>query len=284
MPEEVRLTGSNDDREGPVRGAFAFGGSGLVTLLTDFGSRDPFVGLMKLRIYARFAAARIVDLTHELPAFRPAAGAFWLEQARLWSPPGTVHVAVVDPGVGTARRLLAAEIDGQAFLGPDNGLLGAVLASGQPRVFEIDPAGLARFGLAAPSATFHGRDVLAPLAAELAAARLAVDELGPPVASWVPSPIPSARPCDGGWEGEVLLVDRYGNAFTNLPPPARAGAVVAAAGRRLPVVRTYGDAPPGTAVALANSFGVLEVAVVSGDAAAGIGLRPGDPVRVEEGR
>lgn len=261
-----------------------FRACGLVTLLTDFGLRDPFVGLMKAQVYARFADARIVDLTHDLPAFRPAAAAFWLERARHWCPAGTVHVGVVDPGVGTARRLLAAELGAQAFLGPDNGLLGAVLDAGRPRVREIDLAGLARFGLGAPSATFHGRDVLAPLAAELAAGRLGVADLGPPVSSWVPSPIPWPRaPGAVGWDGEILFIDRYGNAFTNLhplPEPVPPGTRVEVAGRRLPLVRTYGDAPPGTAVVLANSFRVLEVAVVSGDAGAELGLRPGDPVRV----
>jgi S-adenosylmethionine hydrolase len=269
----------------PPRGdTGAFRPAGLVTLLTDFGLRDPFVGLMKAQVHARLPGARIVDLTHDLPPYRPAIAAFWLERARHWCPPGTVHVAVVDPGVGTSRRLLAAEAGGQAFLGPDNGLLGAVLAGGAARVWAIDPAGLGRFGLGTPSATFHGRDILAPLAAELAAGRAAAAHLGPVVTDWRPSAIPVPRPTADGLEGEILLVDRYGNAFTNLPAAvlgARPGPVaLEVAGRRLPVVRTYGDAPPGTAVALANSFGVLEVAVVTGDAAAELGLRTGDPVRL----
>jgi S-adenosylmethionine hydrolase len=257
--------------------------SGLVTLLTDFGLCDPFVGLMKAQVYGRLPGARIVDLTHDLPPYRPAVAAFWLERARRWCPSGTVHVAVVDPGVGTTRRLLAAEVGGQAFLGPDNGLLGAVLAGGATHAWSIDMAGLGRFGLGTPSATFHGRDILAPLAAELAAGRVTAAELGPAVSDWRPSAIPVPRPSAGGLEGEILLVDRYGNAFTNLPADVlgtQAGAVLEAAGRRLPVVRTYGDAPPGAAVALANAFGVLEVAVVTGDAASELGLRAGDPVRL----
>jgi S-adenosylmethionine hydrolase len=257
--------------------------TGLVTLLTDFGLRDPFVGLMKAQVYGRLPCARIVDLTHDLPPYRPAVAAFWLERARHWCPPGTVHVAVVDPGVGTARRLLAAEVGGQAFLGPDNGLLGAVLAEDSARVWSIDPAGLGRFGLGTPSATFHGRDVLAPLAAELAAGRVTAADLGPVVTDWRPSAIPTPRPAADGLKGEILLVDRYGNAFTNVSADVlgtRAGAVLEVAGRRLPIVRTYGDAPPGTAVALANSFGVLEVAVVTGDAASELDLRTGDPVRL----
>jgi S-adenosylmethionine hydrolase len=267
----------------PSDGSGGFQPTGLVTLLTDFGLRDPFVGLMKAQVYGRLPGARIVDLTHDLPPYRPAVAAFWLERARHWCPPGTVHVAVVDPGVGTARRLLVAEVGGQAFLGPDNGLLGAVLAARSTHAWSIDLARLGRFGLGSPSATFHGRDVLAPLAAELAAGRATAADLGSAVTDWRPSAIPVPRPAAGGLEGEILLVDRYGNAFTNLPSDAldaRAGAVLEVAGRRLPTVRTYGDAPPGTAVALANSFGVLEVAVVTGDATAELGLRTGDPVRL----
>jgi S-adenosylmethionine hydrolase len=271
--------------EGPRPGTPAgFRPTGLVTLLTDFGLRDPFVGLMKAQVYARLPGAQIVDLTHDLPPFRPAVAAFWLERARRWCPPGTVHVAVVDPGVGTARRLLVAEVDGQAFLGPDNGLLGAVLAGGSTQTWSIDAAGLGRFGLGTPSATFHGRDILAPLAADLAAGRVTAADLGPVVTDWQPSAIPSPQATPGGLEGEILLVDRYGNAFTNVPADVlgsqASAAVLEVAGRRLPVVRTYGDSPPGTAVALANSLGVLEVAIVTGNAASEFGLRPGDPVRL----
>jgi S-adenosylmethionine hydrolase len=253
----------------------------VVTLTTDFGVRDPFVGLMKVQIHARCPAAHVVDFTHDLPAFQPAAAAFWLERARRWCPPGTVHVVVVDPGVGTARRLLAAEAGGQRFVGPDNGVLGEVLATGAVRVHAIDAERLARFGLGAPSATFHGRDVLAPVAAELAAGRVSLAELGDEVADWVPSAIPKPRRGDDGLHGEVLLLDRYGNAFTNLPgEAATVGATVEVVGRRLPVVRTYGDATPGDAVALANSFGVVEIAVARGDAGAAFGLSPGVPVRL----
>jgi S-adenosylmethionine hydrolase len=242
---------------------------------------------MKVAMYARLPNARIVDLTHDLPAFRPAAGAFWLDRCRRWCPPGTVHVAVVDPGVGTSRRLLTAIAGGQVFVGPDNGLLGTILAEPDAIAREIDAATRERLGFAPASATFHGRDILAPIAAELAGGRIGLAHLGPAVKDWVPSPlaVPVAR--DGGLDGEVLLLDRFGNAFTNLPAGAAARLrrpTLAVLGHRLPIVRTYGEAAEGSAVAVANSFGVLEVAVVAGDAGRTIpGLEPGVPVRLAEG-
>jgi S-adenosylmethionine hydrolase len=283
MSQEVQRLTSGHALEGPARGAFAF--SGVVTLLTDFGLTDPFVGLVKVAILGRCPGARIVDLCHLLPPFSPAAGAFWLERASRSCPPGTVHVAVVDPGVGTGRRLLAGIAAGQAFLGPDNGLLGAILTPDDP-VRVIDPARYGAFGLGPPSATFHGRDVLGPLAGELAAGRLALADLGPPAGTWVPSPVPRPVERAGRWEGAVILVDHYGNAFTNLPSELLAGrpaAALSVAGRRVPVVGTYGEAVPGTAVAVANSFGVLEIAIVTGDAGRELGLVPGTPVGLEPG-
>jgi S-adenosylmethionine hydrolase len=123
--------------------------------------------------------------------------------------------------------------------------------------------------------------VLAPVAAELAAGRVSVAELGDEVTDWAPSAVPRPVRGDGGLHGEVLLLDRYGNAFTNLPGDvATVGATVEIVGRRLPLVRTYGDATPGDPVALVNSFGVVEIAVATGDAGAALGLYPGVPVRL----
>lgn len=260
----------------------------LVTLTTDFGTHDPFVGLMKAQVLARCPEARIVDLTHEVRPFRPEAAAFWMERVPQWCPPGTVHVAVVDPCVGTTRRLLAVEAFGQRFLAPDNGLLAGVVARSDAAVYEIGDEVITRFALGARSATFHGRDVLAPLAGELAAGRAAPADFGPRVTAPCAS---AARPGaavagDDGAAGAIVWIDRYGNAFTSLPGArvgGRPGAALEVAGRSVPVVRTYGDAPPGTAVALVNSFGVLEVAVVQGSAAEALGLTVGTPVRLVAG-
>jgi S-adenosylmethionine hydrolase len=264
----------------------------IVTFTTDFGTRDPFVGLMKAQVLARCREARLVDLTHEVPAFHPEAAGFWMERVHRWCPPGTVHVAVVDPGVGTSRRLLAVDAHGQRFLAPDNGLLHAVLASPGAQAFEIGADAGARFGLGRRSATFHGRDVLAPLAGEIAAGRATSADLGPRIHDWrdgteraaagAAAHTPGARPMHGG----VVWIDRYGNAFTSLPEEALAALgtpVVRVAGQVLPVVRTYGDAPAGALVALANSFGVVEVARVEGSAAEALGLEIGSPVELAEG-
>jgi len=263
----------------------AAGVAPIVALTTDFGTRDLFVGLMKVQVHARCPAARVVDLTHELPAFDPAAGAFWLERAARWCPAGTVHVAVVDPGVGSARRLLAAVAGGQVFLGPDNGLLGAVLES-PGRAHVIDLGRLERLGLGVPSATFHGRDVLAPLAAELAAGRVEVEALGPAIDDWVRSPVPRPTRERRGWRGAVVLLDRYGNAFTNLGPKqigAASNPVIVVKSLRLPLRRTYRDVPAGSPLALVNSFDAIEIAVAQGDAGAQLELRPGTPVWLEAG-
>jgi S-adenosylmethionine hydrolase len=257
----------------------------LVTLTTDFGTRDPFAGLMKVQLLARCPEARIVDLTHEIPAFRPAAAAFWLERVPHWCPAGTVHVAVVDPGVGTARRLLVVEAFGQWFLAPDNGLLGGLLLRPEAVVHEIAPECTTRFALGARSATFHGRDVLAPLAGELAAGRATPADLGPRITDAWREPGRPAAACAAraGADGVVIWVDRYGNAYTSLAADRVAADCVAAlevAGRTLPLLRTYGDAAPGTAIALVNSFGVVEVAVVQGSAAEVLRLEVGTPVRL----
>ncbi len=263
--------------------AVGFRPSGVVTLLSDFGSRDPFVGLMKGAILALAPAARLVDLGHECDAYDVAAAAFWLARGFGYFAAGAVHLAVVDPGVGSTRRALAAVAGGHAFVGPDNGLLAEALAGAGPfEVIELDPVRAGRGG--EPSATFHGRDLFAPAAARLCAgAPLA--SLGRPLdpASLAPSPLPAPRREGGALAGEVVLVDRFGNLITNLgadPRAAGAGARVQWAGGELPLSRTYADAAPGAPLALVNSFGVVEIAVREGSAAAAFGLGRGSRVRL----
>lgn len=267
--------------------------SGIITLLTDFGERDPFVGVMKGVILGRFGAARIVDLTHQLDVFAPAAAGFWLERSFRWFPRGTVHVAVVDPGVGTARGILAAEVDGHVFLAPDNGLLPPVLASateGAPVIVKVELTKLATlFNLPKPSATFHGRDVFAPIAAELAADRVWMEELGTERldrGAVVPSPL-RAPVVDGGVvTGSIVTIDHFGNAITNVRAKQLAKLtrpVVSVAGRELRLVKTYGEARRGELVALVGAFDALEVSEVEGSAAKALALTPGTPVVIREG-
>ena len=152
-------------------------------MTTDFGLRDPFVGVMKGQVLRRFAAAQLVDLTHEVLAHWPAEAGFWLGRSFQYFPTGTVHVAVVDPGVGSAREIAVVEAEGHLFLAPDNGLLAGVLErlTQRPVLRHLDEGILPGSGIHRPSATFHGRDIFAPLAAEIAAGRLALAALGPEV-------------------------------------------------------------------------------------------------------
>ena len=259
---------------------------GVITLTTDFGQQDPFVGVMKGRIYERFPAARIVDLTHEILAHWPAEAGFWLARAFGYFPRGTVHVAVVDPGVGTARDILLVEAAGHLLLAPDNGLLAPVLT----RVVDatvrcIDAAGLGRFGLGRASATFHGRDIFAPLAAELAAGRVAPAELGPVQSTWVPAWVEDPRANAGAVHGVVITVDHFGNLISNIDSRWLGGLIephVYAGNRVLPIRRTYGDVRPGEFLALVNSFDVVEIACAEGSAADALGLSRGAPVVVRD--
>lgn len=259
--------------------------NGIVTLLTDFGSLEPFTGAMKGRILAACPKARIVDLTHELTAYRVAEASFWIERLRLDFPAGTVHLAIVDPGVGTARRLIAVALDGQVLLGPDNGLLGGVAGLPGAKVRAVSPALLARLN-PTPSSTFHGRDLFAPLAGQLASGRIGFEDVGKEVGDVKPPVLPQPRRTPGGIEGQVLLIDRYGNAFSNIDMTASEFSKIEAVtfgARVLVPVRTYGEAPRGTCVALVNAFGVVEAACVEGNAAEALGLGPGDPVAIRLG-
>jgi S-adenosyl-L-methionine hydrolase (adenosine-forming) len=263
-------------------GGHGFLPCGVVTLITDFGITDPFVGAMKGRILQHCAAAQCVDLTHGITPFRPAEAAFWLEHLRHDFPPGTIHVAVVDPGVGTARRLLAVCLGDQLFLGPDNGLLGGLARQPGAQARAVAAEMLDRLS-PSPSATFHGRDLLAPLAGRLAGSLIAFDDLGSVVSDSVESPVPDPRVAAGMIQGEVLLVDHYGNLFSNIDltlvvnneiRSVRFGA------RELPWKRTYRDAQPGECIALLNAFGVIEAACVEGRASDVLQLGPGAPVSV----
>lgn len=260
--------------------------SGIITLTTDFGLRDPFVGVMKGAILSRFRAACIVDLTHDILAHWPAEAGFWLNRSFEYFPRGTLHVSVVDPGVGTARELLAVQARGHLMLAPDNGLLAEVIdAIPQAQVIRIDAAALASLGLRAASATFHGRDIFAPLAAELASGRLRPEALGSPTTQFVPSWLEAvvvARDCVSG---VIVTVDHFGNLLTNIDAKWLAPMVephVYAGHQILPVRRTYAEAKPGENLALINSFGVLEIACAEGHAADKMGLSRGAPVSVRD--
>lgn len=261
--------------------------SGVITITTDFGHRGPFVGVMKGVMLSRFPQARIIDLTHEILAHWPAEAGFWLARSFGYFPAGTVHVAVVDPGVGTARDIVAVSAAGQVFLAPDNGLL-APLVGRYPDapVIQLDAVQLARLGIQQPSATFHGRDIFAPVAAELAAGRCTAAELGVRVQSLVPSWVDDPVLDGHIVHGVVISIDHFGNLITNIDsawlkrfalPQVHTGH------HTFKVARTYGDERPGEYLALVNSFGVIEIARAEQSAAEGLGLSRGAPVSVREG-
>jgi S-adenosylmethionine hydrolase len=262
--------------------------TGLVTLTSDFGLRDAYLGEMKGVMLGIAPGLGLCDLSHQIGAQDIAHGARVLRLACPRFPVGTVHLAVVDPGVGMRRRAIVAVARGHALVAPDNGLLDPVLGElgGQVEVYGIpDHAWLP----AVRSATFHGRDLFAPTAAALAAGLLTPDRLGPPL-PW--SPKPASRPHregDGLWVN-IVHIDRFGNLITDATEDDLAvwGAsdqrlgrrlrIVLGDGRDVPFVSTYGEAAPGELVALIGSHRELEVARVNGSAAETTGLRTGDPL------
>jgi S-adenosyl-L-methionine hydrolase (adenosine-forming) len=247
----------------------------VVTLLTDFGTADGYVGELKGVIAANAPGVSIVDVAHDIAA-HDVDGAR-LALARYWRrfPEGTVHLVVVDPGVGGARAALAVESEGRFLVGPDNGVLSPALLHAGARCVSLGiPSG------AAP--TFHGRDVFAPAAAELAHG-IALDALGEPCMAPEVRRTPEAtRRDDGVVMGVVISIDRFGNAVTNLM--ARRGGTVDVAGRAIPLRRAYADAAPGELVALVGSSGLVEIALREGNAAAMLALRRGAPVLLHPAR
>jgi len=260
--------------------------SGVITITTDFGHQGPFVGVIKGCILARFPQARIIDLTHEIVVHWPAEAGFWLARAYGYFPAGTVHVAVVDPGVGTSRNIIAVRAGGHYFVAPDNGLLAPVISrAGDAVIVRLGSVELARLGVTRPSATFHGRDIFAPVGAELAAGRCQLEDLGQAVdtfaPSWVDDPAVAARSVTG----VVITIDHFGNLITNIDAPLIERfrlPLVHAGNHSFPLLRTYGDARPGEYLALVNSFGVLEIARAENSAAEGLGLSRGAPVVVRD--
>jgi len=248
----------------------------LVALTTDFGLDDVYVGVMKGVILGVCPEACILDLTHGIPPQDVLAGCLALEAARPFLPHGTIHAAVVDPGVGTGRAAIAVRTERDAFVGPDNGLF-SFLEPGEIR--EARYLENPDLWLHPISATFHGRDVFAPVAAHLARG-LPWQELGPSAPEIYRIPLPRPTPGPEGLTGQVLTFDRFGNAITNLrtadlSPELRR---VQVAGREFPVGATYGHVAPGQPVALVGSSGRLELAVREGNARLTLGLSRGSPV------
>lgn len=248
----------------------------IITLVTDFGTADGYVGEMKGVLLAMAPESQIIDVSHEIAA-QDVEGAR-LAVARVWRrfPERTVHVVVVDPGVGSDRAALAIQSDGRFLVGPDNGVLSAALLIPGARAVALTvPAH------AAP--TFYGRDVFAPAAALLATGT-AIDLLGHPHEAPVIRRTPEVtKRADGVLVGQVIAVDRFGNLITNFVAPR--GGVVELQGRAIPLgPRSYADVHPGSIAALVGSTGLVEIAMRDGDAARALGLARGAEVLLRPSR
>ncbi|MDH4072651.1 MAG: SAM-dependent chlorinase/fluorinase [Gammaproteobacteria bacterium] len=256
--------------------------SGVITMTTDFGHKGPFAAVMTGVIIKRFRDATVIDLAHDIPAHWPPEAGFWLSRSYAYFPLGTVHIAIVDPGVGTEREIIVVQKDGHLFMAPDNGLLAPILECAD-RVCKLRHSGLGNFGVDSPSLTFHGRDIFAPLAAELAAGRITIDDIADDTTDWTPGWLDDPEVHGSKVTGIVVTVDAFGNLISNIDGALIAGfstPVVEIAGHRIEMKPTYGRASPGDYLALVNSFNVLEIARAEDSAANGLGCERGAPVVV----
>jgi S-adenosyl-L-methionine hydrolase (adenosine-forming) len=255
----------------------------LVTLTTDFGLVDHYVGTMKGVLLSRCPAVSIIDISHEIQQFSIYSGAYTIDQAAPYFPPGTIHLIIVDPGVGTARKPLLVEALGQFFIAPDNGVLSMIVnRDAKARAREIANR---KLWLSSPSSTFHGRDIFAPVAAALASGSVTSAEVGHtlPTIELLPD-LEAQQIKPGQWQGKLLSIDRFGNAITNFSTGefkkiASSRFSIGIGKRRITQFRTtFGEAPDGLCFAYFGSSGYVEVGVKEQSAASVLKLTPGAPV------
>ena len=253
----------------------------IVTLITDFGLSDHYVGTMKGVILSRCPDALLVDISHEIPPFSIYSAAYAIDQSAPYFPEGTVHVIVVDPGVGTARRPVCAEALGQYFVAPDNGVLSMVaLRAGKMRVRELTNRAL---WLPWISPTFHGRDIFAPTGAALASGSSRFEDVGPTLSRTEGLADLQPRQVQTGvWLGRILSVDRFGNAITNLKTSDFARVALAEFAIEIgehrvdTFCRTFGDAAPDVCFAFFGSSGYIELGINQQSAGGRLGISAGD--------
>lgn len=259
--------------------------SGIITLTTDFGHKDPFVGVMKGSILSRMPECRLVDLSHEIQPHWPAEAGFWLEKSYSYFPAGTLHLAVVDPEVGTERAILIVEADKHIFLAPDNGLLAPILRLGDAKAYQLSQEWLQQQNWPKISSTFHGRDILGPITAEIAAGREFPASLGTQTKDYVPSPVELPERANDSVHGVVITTDHFGNLITNIEASTIASfrtPIAYSGGKRFRFHNNYAQCKPGEYLALVNSFDVVEISRSQASAAEGLGLGRGTPVTVRE--
>ncbi len=257
----------------------------IITLTTDFGISDAYVGVMKGVILGINPNVQIVDITHAVPPQDIHEAAFLIHSAHRYFPEGTIHTVVVDPGVGSDRRAIVCQTDRASFVCPDNGTLTYLLqeienGDEQPtRVVEIENKD---YFLPAVSNTFHGRDIFAPVAAHLSLA-VPLGAIGPPVQNLVRLPIPMFYVSDHKLTGQIIKIDGFGNAITNIPEdalPTSMSTYEIQIGQTCltRINRAYAESEVGELLAIIGSFGMLEIAVNGGSAVERLGLKRGDSV------
>lgn len=255
----------------------------IITLLTDFGYEGEYVGVMKGVILNINPRCQLVDLTHQIAPQNILQAAFILHNSYQFFPKGTIHLVVVDPGVGTKRRPIILKKNGFLFIGPDNGVFSLVLQQGRYAAVEITPLSFWKLPV---SSTFHGRDIFAPVAAYLSLGR-EMSEFGPPVTNLQKIPWPQPIIEDKKIIGQIIFVDSFGNLVTNID---RDFFVSQIAGRQFKIrikkwslsclQDTYAQVPEGKLLALWGSAGFLEIAVNRGHAQRLLKVRPGDPITI----
>lgn len=254
----------------------------LITLTTDFGLQDPFVGIMKGVIFGINPQVKVIDMTHCIPAQDILAGALTLRHSTAYFPRGTIHVAVVDPGVGSGRRPVLVECDGSYFIGPDNGVLSLAIAEKKPSYIAhlSNPA----YHLQPTSATFHGRDIFAPVAAHLSLGA-PPSALGESLETFFRLAFPKPLRKPNEITGEIVYIDHFGNLFTNIEERDLTGLadtrleIILGAVRISRPASNYAAASAGDFVAVVNSWGLLEIAVYRGNAQQAAGAKIGDKVK-----
>ncbi|PSR12977.1 hypothetical protein C8255_25870 [filamentous cyanobacterium CCP3] len=258
----------------------------IIALISDFGTQDSYVGVMKGVIAGLCPTAQTIDITHHLPPQDLYAARFTLLSAYPYLPRGTVYLVVVDPGVGTSRRAIAVQTRQGFLVGPDNGVLSGVLES-EPILNAVELVNAEFWRVPQPSATFHGRDIFAPAAAHLASG-IPIDRLGPAIDPQSLKILPLTAPTatETGWQGVVQYIDRFGNAATTIPASAVESAnwTLSLGETTLPSGKTYGAVPSGQGLTLVGSHGFVEIAVNQGSAKERFGLAVGDRVFVTHSR
>jgi hypothetical protein len=256
-----------------------------ITLLTDFGLRDGYSGVLKGVIWNILPDTQIADISHTIHPQDVREGALALLRTVFFFPEGSVHVAVVDPGVGTQRRPIAMRLGSHGFVGPDNGLFSLVLEHAERQGWPVEIVQLdqPKYWLPDISRVFHGRDIFSPVAAYLASG-VPIHQVGTPIHDPVRLALPHPQRTRAGWRGEVIAVDYFGNLSTNLKreqlEPMGPLTVTIAGHTVQGLARTFGDRPVGELIALYGTTDDLVVAVVNGSAAEQLGVGTGEPIEV----